>query len=118
VSVRAPPPRGEPRRQPRSLPVKKVAVASYLVRSDHVASVAPWSNIQVKYRACLTEGLHNVDLLVSDQNNLSFAVSGLPTEGDVNLPVEIQHVIEVLSRYPRRHCSDLLPGATGPQALC
>jgi small subunit ribosomal protein S4 len=77
---------------------KKVDVASYLVKPGDVVSVAPRNNIQAKYRERLTEGLHNADWLVSDPENLSFTVSRLPTEGDVSLPVEIQRVIEVLSR--------------------
>jgi hypothetical protein len=46
----------------------------------------------------LTEGLHNADGLVSDPENLAFTVSRLLTEGDVSLPVEIQRVIDILSR--------------------
>lgn len=46
----------------------------------------------------LTEGLHNADWLVSDPESLSFTVTRLPTAEDISLPVDIQKVIELLSR--------------------
>lgn len=77
---------------------RKVDVSSYLVKPGEVISVAPRSNIQTRYRERLAEGLHNADWLVSDAEGLSFTVTRLPSESDVGLPVEIQRVIEVLSR--------------------
>jgi small subunit ribosomal protein S4 len=77
---------------------RKVDVASYLIRPGDVVSVKSRPNLQKKYRERLTEGLHNADWLVSDPDTLSFTVVRLPTEGDVSLPVEIQRVIEILSR--------------------
>lgn len=77
---------------------RKVDVASYLLGPGDVVAVKPRPNVQKKYRERLTEGLHNADWLVSDPENLSFTVSRLPTESDVSLSVEIQRVIEILSR--------------------
>lgn len=77
---------------------RKVDIASYLVKPGDVIAVAPRKNVQAKYRERLTEGLHNADWITSDPENLSFTVSRLPTESDVSLPVEIQRVIEILSR--------------------
>jgi small subunit ribosomal protein S4 len=77
---------------------RKVDVASYLLKAGDVVSVRPRANIQKKYRERLGEGLHNADWLASDPDALSFTVIRLPSEADVSLPVEIQRVIEVLSR--------------------
>lgn len=77
---------------------RKVDIASYLLKPGDVVSVNPRANVQGKYRSRLTEGLHNADWLVADSEALSFSVSRLPTESDVSLPVDIQRVIEILSR--------------------
>lgn len=77
---------------------RKVDVSSYLVRVGDVVSVAPRANIQKHYRERLTEGLHNADWLVGDAEALTFSVTRLPTEGDISLPLEIQRVIELLSK--------------------
>jgi len=77
---------------------RKVDVASYLVRPGDTVSVAPRANVQKHYRERLTEGLHNADWLLGDADALTFTVARLPTEGDISLPVEIQRVIELLSK--------------------
>lgn len=77
---------------------RKVDVASYLVSAGDVVAVKSRPNIQAKYRERLTEGLHNADWLVSDAEALAFTVSRLPADDDISLPVEIQRVIEILSR--------------------
>lgn len=77
---------------------RKVDISSYLVVTGDVVTVKGRPALQKKYRERLTEGLHNADWLVSDAEALSFSVTRLPSEGDVGLPVEIQRVIEILSR--------------------
>lgn len=77
---------------------RKVDVASYLLKAGDVVAVAPRTNIQKKYRERLTEGLHNADWVASDAEALSFTVTRLPSADDVGLPVEIQRVIELLSK--------------------
>lgn len=77
---------------------KRVDIASYLVKPGDVVAVAPRPNVQKKYRERLTEGLHNADWLDTNADGLSFGVARLPTEADISLPVEIQRVIEILSR--------------------
>ncbi|AWM39336.1 30S ribosomal protein S4 [Gemmata obscuriglobus] len=77
---------------------RKVDVASYLVKAGDVVAVKARPNLQKKYRERLTEGLHSADWLVSDAEALSFTVTRLPADGDVSLPVDIQRVIEILSR--------------------
>lgn len=77
---------------------RKVDVASYLVRPGDAVSVAPRANVQKHYRERLTEGLHNADWLLGDAGALTFTVARLPMEGDISLPVEIQRVIELLSK--------------------
>lgn len=77
---------------------RKVDIASYLLKAGDVVAVKPRPSLQKKYRERLTEGLHNADWLVADGEALSFTVTRLPSEADVSLPVEIQRVIEILSR--------------------
>jgi small subunit ribosomal protein S4 len=77
---------------------RKVDVASYLVKPGDVVSVAPRTALQKYYRQLLTEGLHNADWLVSDPEALSFTVVRLPAAAEVSLPVDVQKVIELLSR--------------------
>lgn len=77
---------------------RKVDVASYLVKAGDVVAVKARPNLQKNYRERLTEGLHNADWLVSDAEALTFTITRLPAADDVSLPVEIQRVIEILSR--------------------
>ncbi|QEL16274.1 30S ribosomal protein S4 [Limnoglobus roseus] len=77
---------------------RKVDVASYLVKPGDIISVATRANVEKHYREVLTQGLQNADWVLRDGDKLSFTVMRLPAPQDISLPVDIQRVIEILSR--------------------
>jgi small subunit ribosomal protein S4 len=77
---------------------RRVDIVSYLVRPGDVVAVPRRAAVRAFYRHLRTEGRHNADRLAGDAETLAFTVTRLPAAGDVNLPVEVTKVIELLTR--------------------
>ena len=75
---------------------KKVTIPSYLVNANDVIAVNPRANVQAIYRPI--EGHGNADWVAKDQNSLQATVSRLPDVPDISLNVDVNKVIELLSR--------------------
>lgn len=78
---------------------QKVTKPSYLIRPGDVITVRPRTNLQVMYRSQVEESQgESVEWLGIDRTTLQATVQGLPGPSDVSLPVDINTVVEFLSR--------------------
>jgi small subunit ribosomal protein S4 len=72
---------------------------SYLVRPGDVISIRPRDNLKERYRALIAENsAEPLDWVTLDAENLSATVLGLPGASDISLPVDVNTVVEFLSR--------------------
>lgn len=72
---------------------------SYLVRPGDVISVRPRPNLKNLYSGQISEGNSQpVDWIAVDADNLSATVQGLPGPDDISLPVDVNTVVELVSR--------------------
>jgi small subunit ribosomal protein S4 len=72
---------------------------SYLVRPGDVISVRPRDNLKDLYRGLLAEGnAEPLDWLAVEADNLSVTAQSLPAPSDISLPVDVNTVVEFLSR--------------------
>ena len=77
----------------------KVTSPSYLVRPGDVVTVRPRQNLMVIYRSNLEEfATEPMEWLNSDASTLRATVQGLPGPSDISLPVDVNTVVEFLSR--------------------
>jgi small subunit ribosomal protein S4 len=77
----------------------KVTKPSYLVRPGDVITVRPRPNLQIMYRSNLEEQQgESVEWLGIDRTTLQSTVHGMPGPSDISLPVDINTVVEFLSR--------------------
>jgi small subunit ribosomal protein S4 len=72
---------------------------SCLVRVGDVISVRPRDNLKDLYRSLLAEANSEpLDWLALDADNLTVTVQSLPGPSDISLPVDVNTVVEFLSR--------------------
>ena len=77
----------------------KVTTPSYLLRPGDVITVRGRENIQNLYRGILTDSsVQPADWIAFDSETLRATVQGLPGPGDISLPVDVNIVIEFMSR--------------------
>ena len=77
----------------------KVTKPSYIVRPGDVITVAPRNNVQQLYRRISSESEGQpVDWVTFDAETLRATVQGNPGPSDISLPVNVNIVIEFLSR--------------------
>lgn len=77
----------------------KVDIPSFLVKPGDTIAVAPRSHVQAIYRPLLHLSRSVVpDWLVLDAGSLVFQVVRLPDAGDVGLTVDVNRVVELLTR--------------------
>jgi len=77
----------------------KVDKPSYLVRPGDVISVRPRENLKNVYRSFLAEhSVEPIDWVSFDAENLEATVQGMPGPSDISLPVDVNTVVEFLSR--------------------
>lgn len=77
----------------------KVTSPSYQVRAGDVITLSHRDNVQTVYRSILAEGNSQpLDWLTVDAENLTVNVVGLPGRSDVSLPVDVNVVVEFMSR--------------------
>jgi small subunit ribosomal protein S4 len=78
---------------------KKVTKPSLILRPGDVITLRPKDKIQELYRGILTVSqAEPTDWLTSDAETLSITVQGLPGPSDISLPVDVNTVVEFLSR--------------------
>ena len=77
----------------------KVTSPSYQLRPGDVITVRPRPNLQTIYRSLMEETqADGLDWLTVDRDTLRATVQGLPGPTDVSLPVDVNTVVEFLSR--------------------
>jgi small subunit ribosomal protein S4 len=77
----------------------KVTSPSYQVRAGDQITCSHRDNVQTVYRSILAEGNSQpLDWLTVDAENLTVNVAGLPGPSDVSLPVDVNIVVEFMSR--------------------
>jgi len=77
----------------------KVTKPSYLVRAGDIVTVRPRTNLQTIYRSQIEANQSQpVDWLAVDVTTLRATVQGLPGSSDISLPVDVNTVVEFLSR--------------------
>jgi small subunit ribosomal protein S4 len=77
----------------------KTTSPSYLVRPGDVVTVRRRENLKTVYQGRVQEGeSESVDWLTVDSAELSATVQALPQRGDISLPVDVNVVVESLSR--------------------
>ena len=77
----------------------KVTKPSYVIRPGDVITVRPRANIQNMYRAMSEDsGTEPIDWVSFDRETLRATVQGNPGPADVSLPVDVNMVVEFLSR--------------------
>lgn len=77
----------------------KVTSPSYRLRPGDVITVRPRTNLQTVYRSLMEETQPEpMEWLNSDVQTLRATVQGLPGASDISLPVDINTVVEFLSR--------------------
>lgn len=77
----------------------KVTSPSYMVRPGEVVTVRPRSNLQNFYRGLMEETqADSIEWLTVDRETLRATVQGLPGPSDISLPVDVNVVVEFLSR--------------------
>ena len=76
-----------------------VTKPSYMVRPSEIITVKPKKNLQHLYRAMAEEsGADSLDWVTFDIETLRATVQGLPGPSDISLPVDVNIVVEFLSR--------------------
>ena len=77
----------------------KVTSPSYKIRAGDVITVRPRANLQNFYRATMEENqADSLEWLAVDRETLRASVQGLPGPSDISLPVDVNVVVEFLSR--------------------
>ena len=77
----------------------KVTAPSYLLRPGDVVTVRPKAKIQNLYRSTTAESSgETVDWIAFDSETLRTTVQGMPGPSDISLPVDVNIVIEFMSR--------------------
>ena len=77
----------------------KVTSPSYQLRAGDIITVRPRTNLQTIYRSQIEESQSEpVEWLGVDQETLRATVLGLPGPTDVSLRVDVNTVVEFLSR--------------------
>ncbi len=77
----------------------KVTSPSYMVRPGEVVTVRPRTNLQNYYRSTMEETqAESMEWLAVDRETLRASVQGLPGPSDISLPVDVNVVVEFLSR--------------------
>jgi small subunit ribosomal protein S4 len=77
----------------------KVTSPSYELRAGDVVTVRPRGNLHAVYRSLVDDNqTQPTDWLTVDQETLRATVVGLPGPSDVSLPVDVNTVVEFLSR--------------------
>lgn len=77
----------------------KVTSPSYQLRPSDVITVRPRQNLQPIYRSHLEESqIESAEWLSVDKETLRANVQGLPGASDISLPVDVNTVVEFLSR--------------------
>jgi small subunit ribosomal protein S4 len=77
----------------------KVTKPSYLLRAGDVITVRPRPNLLSAYRDLADQAqTQTLDWLTFDSETLRATVQGLPGPADVSLPVDVNIVVEFLSR--------------------
>lgn len=72
---------------------------SYLVRPGDVISVRPRDNLKELYQGLLADNSGEpLDWIAVDQGELTVTVQGLPGPSDISLPVDVNTVVELVSR--------------------
>ncbi len=78
---------------------RKVTKPSYLLRAGDVITVRPRENLLNLYRQLSDESQgQSLDWVTFDPETLRATLQGLPGPGDISLPVDVNVVIEFLSR--------------------
>ncbi len=78
---------------------RKVTKPSYLLRAGDVITVRPRENLLNLYRQLSDESqVQDLDWVTFDSETLRATLQGLPGPGDISLPVDVNVVIEFLSR--------------------
>ncbi len=77
----------------------KTTSPSFIVRPGDVISIRPRSNIQGVYHVIMADAMSEpVEWLSLDEETLSITVQGNPGPSDISLPVDMNTVVEFLSR--------------------
>lgn len=77
----------------------KVTSPSYQLRAGDIITVRPRGNLNTIYRSQVEENqAQGTDWLTVDRETLRATVQGLPGPSDVSLPVDVNTVVEFLSR--------------------
>lgn len=77
----------------------KVTKPSYMLKPGDVITIRPRENIQNYYRGVLTENSGEpAEWITSDPETLRITVQGNPGPSDISLPVDVNIVVEFLSR--------------------
>jgi small subunit ribosomal protein S4 len=77
----------------------KVTSPSYELRAGDVVTVRPRGNLHAVYRSLVQEAqTQPIDWLTVDAETLRATLLGLPGPSDVSLPVDVNTVVEFLSR--------------------
>ncbi|MCA9198797.1 MAG: 30S ribosomal protein S4 [Planctomycetales bacterium] len=77
----------------------KVSSPSYIVRPGDVITVRPRANLHVVYKSNVEETRpESMEWLTVDTDTLRATVQGLPGPSDISLPVDVNTVVEFLSR--------------------
>ncbi|MCA9154881.1 MAG: 30S ribosomal protein S4 [Planctomycetales bacterium] len=77
----------------------KVTKPSYTLRPGDVVTVRPRKNILAFYRQLVDEnGAQTLDWVTFDSETLRATMQGLPGPSDISLPVDVNTVVEFLSR--------------------
>ncbi len=77
----------------------KVTKPSFLIRPGDVLTLRNRENLKNVYRSILTDHPPDtLDWVTLDSENLQATVQGTPTASDISLPVDVNVVIEFLSR--------------------
>ncbi len=72
---------------------------SYLVRPGDVISVRPRDNLKALYQGLVGDNsAEPLDWIAVDAGNLTATVQGLPGATDISLPVDVNTVVELVSR--------------------
>lgn len=78
---------------------QKVDKPSYLLRPGDVVSIRPHTNLVNIYRErCEDSSIEPTEWLTVDTSMLQITVQGLPGPSDISLPVDVNTVVEFLSR--------------------
>jgi small subunit ribosomal protein S4 len=77
----------------------KTSSPSFRVRAGDVITIRPRNNLQVVYRSQMEESqAESMEWLAVDAETCRATLQGLPGPSDVSLPVDVNVVVEFLSR--------------------